>query len=120
MHCSNLEKLVHYCRSRNKIACQPDIPLLVFGKRAGWNEDITLEPAFDNALSVDRSKVVWSKIRISPFTHQCLRDSKVGHELILLPDGTIDLETGPSSIALIGFKEKNNVAIDVLNSGGFS
>ena len=95
MYCSNLEKLVHYCGSRNKTVCQPDIPLLVFGKRAGWNK--TLEPSFvfNKAFSMERSQAVWRKIGISPFTRQCLHDSKVGHTLILLLDGTIDLDVDP-------------------------
>ena len=40
MHRSNLEKLVHYHRSRNESVSQPDIPLLVFEKRAGRNETL--------------------------------------------------------------------------------
>ena len=62
---------------------------------------MTLEPAFDNAFFVERSAVVWLKIGISLFTRKCLRDSKVHHELILLPGRTIDLDADPSSMALI-------------------
>ena len=80
-----------------------------------------LEPAFDNAFSVERSAAVWLKIGISPFTRKCLRDWKVGHELILLPGGTsIDLDVGPSSMALVELEEKKAKAIGVLNEGGFN
>ena len=79
-----------------------------------------LEPAFDNAFSMERSAAVWMKIEISPFTCKRQRDSKVGHEVILLPDGTIDLDADPSSFAFIELEKNNTAAIDVLNVGRFN
>jgi len=77
----NLKNLVEFCDSKELKVQQSDIPLLVFGKRYGWDEDVVLEHAFDEAFSIDKSKDAWSKIGISPFTHKCLEDSKVSHEL---------------------------------------
>ena len=61
MYHSNLENLVHYRRSKNNTVRQIDIPLLVFGKGAGCNDEIELEHAFDKTFSVKRLKAVWSK-----------------------------------------------------------
>ena len=122
MYRLNLDKLVQYHRSKNDSVRQTDIALLVFGKQGQREEQeqLMLEPAFDNAFSVERSAAVWLKIDISHFTRKCLLDSKVGHELILLPDRTVDLDADPSSLALIELEEKDAKAIGVLNEGGFN
>ena len=79
----NLEKLAHHRRMNNDNLWQSDYPLLVFGKRDGWNENVALDCAFDEAFSVDRCKDVWRTIGISQFTRNCLQDEKVQHKLIL-------------------------------------
>ena len=117
----NLEKLVKYRRERNDKVRQTDFPLLVFGKGSNdQNEDVLLENAFDKAFAVTKNKMVWEKIGITPFTRKCLSDSNVAHELILLADGTIDLDADPSTVALMDYEKKNNAAIKVLNDAGFN
>ena len=49
-----------------------------------------------------------------------MQDSNVAHELIVLPDGTIDVDTDPATIALIAEEKKNTKAINILNDGGFN
>ena len=117
---NNLEKLAHYRHMNNNNLWQSDYPLLVFGKRDGWNEKVTLDFAFDEAFFIDRCKDVWRTIGISPFTRNCLQDEKVQHELILLPDGSIDLSTDPNVAALVAHEKKNSAAIKVLNDAGFN
>jgi len=119
MYRKNLKNLVEFRDSIKLTVQQSDIPLLVFDKRFGWDEDVVLEHAFDKAFSVDKSKDAWSKIGISPFTRKCLEDSKVSHELVMLPDGTIDLDTDPATVPLIAGEEKNTTAVGILNAGGF-
>ena len=87
-------------------------------KRRG-NEIVGLEHAFDKAFDIERSKDVYTKIGISPFTRKFLKNSHVAYELIILADGTIDLEADPSTVALIDMERKNHVAIKVLNDGGY-
>ena len=82
------------------------ILLLVFGKRFGWTENVVLEHAFDNAFSVEKSKAVWSKIGIDPYTRKCLQDSNIAHELIVLPDGSIDLNADQATLTLIVEEKK--------------
>ena len=94
--------------------------MLVFGKRFGWNENGVLEHAFDNAFSVEKSKAVWEKIGISPFTRKCLQDSNIAHESIVLPDGTIDVDADPATIALIAEEKKSTKAVNILNDRGFN
>lgn len=120
MYRKNLNRLVHYWQSRNLQVQLADIPLLVFGKRFGWNEDVILEQAFDDAFFVEKSKAAWDKIGISPFTQKCLQDSNIAHELIVLPDGTIDVDADPATIALITEEKKNTKAVNILNEGGFN
>ena len=75
------------------------IPLLVFGGDY-TNEGVVLcclESAFDEAFSFDQNQEVWKKLGFYPFTQACLLDSKVKHEVVLLPDGTIDLDADPQS-----------------------
>ena len=117
----NLKTLVEFRRSRNDKVRVSDIPLLVFGKSSNrrLNDAVELEHAFDRAFGVERSREVWRKIGISPFTRNCLQNSNVAHELIMLEDGTIDLEADPSTVALIDIERKNHAAVNALNEGGY-
>ena len=95
--------------------------MLGFGKSTKRNcEPIVLEHAFELAFGIERSKHIWRKIGISPFTRNCLLDNNVALELIVLPDGSINLEADPSTLALIDCEKQNGKAIKLLNEGGFS
>ena len=69
---------------------------------------------------MEKSKAIWSKIGINPYTCKCLQDSNVAHELIVLPDGSIDLDADPSTLTLIEEEKKITEAFNVLNEGGFN
>ena len=56
---------------------------------------------------------------MSLFTRKYLEDSKVSQELIMLPDGSIDLDADPATRTLIDEENKNNATVDILNAGGF-
>ena len=97
------------------------IPLLVFGGDYTNNEGVVLchlESAFDEAFSFERNQEVWKwkKLGFCPFTRACLLDAKVKHEVVLLADGTIDIEADPQSTILIEFEKENKEAVAELIS----
>ena len=47
-------------------------------------------------------------------------DNNVALELIVLPDGSINMEADPSTLALVDYEKQNSKAIKVLNEGGFN
>ena len=69
---------------------------------------------------MEKSKAIWSKIGINPYTCKCLQDSNVAHELIILPDGSIDLDGDLATLTLIAEEKKNTKAVDILDDGGFN
>ena len=78
------------------------IPLLVFG--GNYEKDgvvlCHLNSAFDIAFSFERNQEVWKKLGFYLFTRACLLDAKVKHEVVVLADGTIDLEADPLALVL--------------------
>ena len=87
-----------------KETIQPtDIPLLIFGGTVIDEEgvdsegvddngiDIGLENAFEKAFVFQRNRKIWAEIGINPFNRKCLEDAKVKHEVVELPDGTLDV-----------------------------
>ena len=67
-----------------------------------------------------RNPRLFGKIGINPYTHECLQDSNVAHKLLVLPDGSIDLDADPATLTLIAEEKKNTKAVNVLNDGGFN
>ena len=49
-----------------------------------------------------------------------LYNKNVAHELIVLPDGSINMGADPSTIALVDFEKQNSKAINLLIEGGFN
>ena len=113
---SNLKLLTQHTTSIKHTS----IPLLVFGGDY-TNEGVVLchlQSAFDEAFSFDRNQEVWRKLGFYPFTRACLLDSKVKHEVVLLADGTIDLDADPQSTILIEFEKENKEAVAKINQLG--
>jgi hypothetical protein len=114
---SNLKLLTKHTESIKHTS----IPLLVFGGDYTNNEGDVLchiESAFDEAFSFDRNQEVWRKLGFLPFTRACLLDAKVKHEVVLLADGTIDLDADPQSTILIEFEKENKEAVARINQLG--
>ena len=112
----NLEEFVRYRKSMRKTVKPQDIPLLIFGGKADDEDGAPLlRSAFDHAFAFETNRKIWRTIGIFPFNRQCLQDSNVSHELIMLENGTIDLDTDPSSISLILYEEQSATAAAALN-----
>ena len=77
-----------------------------------------LESAFDEAFSFDRNQEVWKKLGFYPFTRACLLDAKVKHEVVVLADGTIDLEADPLAHVLMRYENENKEAVAKINELG--
>ena len=121
MYHKYLESLVKLCSSHKDKVRQLDIPLLGFGKTTKTiYEAVVLEHTFELAFGIERSKHVWRKIGISPFMRNCLLDNNVAHELIVLPDGSINMEADPLILALVDYEKQNSKAIKLLKKGGFN
>ena len=113
---SNLKVLTQHTTSIKHTS----IPLLVFGGDY-INEGVVLchlESAFDEAFSFDRNQEVWKKLGFYPFTRACLLDAKVKHEVVLRPDGSIDLDADPQSTILIEIEKENKEAVAKINQLG--
>ena len=112
-------------RVRKKTTIRPtDIPLLIFGGLVGDGDDdeiidIGLQNAFEEAFGFETNKRVWKDIGIIPFNRKCLQDDKVKHELVVLADGTIDLDADPLTETLLSIERSNKNAVDFLNKLGF-
>ncbi|OEU17850.1 hypothetical protein FRACYDRAFT_238278 [Fragilariopsis cylindrus CCMP1102] len=99
------------------------IPLMVFGGDFKDEDGAVLchlQSAFDEAFSFDRNQEVWRKLGFNPFTRACLLDAKVKHEVVVLADGTIDLEGDPLSHLLMKYEQENKAAVAKINQYGGS
>eukprot|EP00536_Pseudo-nitzschia_multiseries_P000250 jgi/Psemu1/546/gm1.546_g len=95
-----------------------DIPSLVFGYRENWS--LSLRSAFEEAFCPAASKACWRKIGISPFTRNCLGNRNVVHQLMMLSDGSIDLDADPATVQLLDLEFRNVNAIATLKEHGFA
>ena len=114
---TNLKLLTKHTTSIKHIS----IPLLVFGGDFK-NEDglllCNIPSAFDEAFSFDRNQEVWRKLGFNPFTRACLLDAKVKHQVVVLADGTVDIEADPQSHILMQYEQENKEAVANINRYG--
>ena len=115
---SNLKLLTKHTKSIKHTS----IPLLVFGGDYTNDEGVVLcrlESAFDEAFSFERNQEVWKKLGFYQFTRACLLDAKVKHEVVVLADGTIDLEADPLALVLMRYENENKEAVaKIIQLGG--
>ena len=78
-----------------------------------------MKDAFELSFGYDCNWEVWRKLGFFPFTRKCLQDSKVKHEVVVLDDGTIDIDADPTTVVLMEFEKENKQAVCVLNNNGF-
>ena len=64
-----------------------DIPLLVFGGGVSG-----LRNTFEETFGVSNNIVVWKEIGINPFNRNSLKYNKVKYDIVILEDGTIDVD----------------------------
>ena len=91
-----------------------DITILVFG------DGDKLRNKFNDNFGVDINLAIWKLIGISPFTCKCLEDNKVKHEIVVLPDGTIDIEADPLTTKLIIIEQENIKATNFIIDNGYA
>jgi len=113
-------------RLNKKETIQPtDIPLLIFGGNVideeGDDEgiDIGLENAFEKAFGFQRNRKIWAEIGINPFNRKCLEDAKVKHEVVELPDGTLDVDADPLTSKLLQIERLNMAAVSFLVANNY-
>ena len=109
-------------RVETKTTIKPtDIPLLIFGGLVGGDDktNIGLRNAFEEAFGFEANEKVWEAIGIRPFDRKCLQDDKVKHEIVLLEDGTIDIDADPLTEKLIAIERANKEAVDFLTKCGY-
>eukprot|EP00536_Pseudo-nitzschia_multiseries_P001111 jgi/Psemu1/180256/e_gw1.14.15.1 len=112
-------KKLHASRSaEGKTVKMADLPSLVFGYRENWT--LKLRSAYEEAFSPAASKACWRKIGVSPFTRNCLGNRNVVHQLMMLPDGSIDLDADPVTMQLLDLEFRNDNAIATLKEHGFA
>ena len=102
----------------NKTIQPSDIPLLIFGGKD--DTGMTLHNSFECAFGFDCNVQVWAEIGVKPFDRNCLQDDKVRHEVVTLPDGTIDVDKNPLSTKLVNIEDLNNKSTDLLSMHGLN
>ena len=66
-----------------------------------------LRNTFKETFGVSNNIAVWKDIGIDPFNRNCLKDNKVKHEIVILEDGTIDVDADPLTENLMKTKREN-------------
>jgi len=81
---------------------------------------MTLLNSFECAFRFDCNVKVWAKIGVKLLDRNCLQDDKVRHEVVTLPDGTIDVDIDPLSTKLVSIEDLNKKATDLLSMHGLN
>ena len=90
-----------------------DILILVFGDGAKTRN------TFNENFGVDINLAIWKLIGVIPFTRKCLEYNKVKHEIVVLPDGTVDIELDPLTTKLIIIEQENIETTNFLIADGY-
>ena len=77
------------------------ILLLVFGGGGS-----VLRNTFEDTFGVSKNIAVWKEIGINPFNRKCLKYKKVKHDIVILEDGTIDVDADPLTEKLLNIKRE--------------
>jgi len=114
----NLSKLTEQRVRINKTIQLADIILRIFGDQD--DTGVTLHNSFQCAFGFDCNVKVWAKIGVKPFDRNCLQDDKVRHEVVTLPDGTIDVDADPLSTKLVNIEDLIKKSTDLLSIHGLN
>ena len=112
-------------RVKKKTTIKPtNILLLIFGCRVGDDDggeptEIGLRNAFEEAFGYVANKKVWKDIGVLPFNRNCLKDDQVKHHIVVLADGTIDVDADPLTKTPLSMERSNMGAVDFLNEMGY-
>eukprot|EP00536_Pseudo-nitzschia_multiseries_P005316 jgi/Psemu1/12303/gm1.12303_g len=106
----------HHAEGRTVKMCS--IPSLVFSYCKNWS--LRLWSAFKEAPAPAASKACWRKIGMGPSTRNFLGNQNVAHQLMMLSDGSIGLDTDPVTMQLMDLEFQNDNAIATLKEHGFT
>ena len=77
-----------------------------------------LRNTFEETFGVSNNIAVWKEIGINPFNRNCLKDNKAKHEIVILEDGTINVDADPLTENILKIKRENTECIKFLNEVG--
>eukprot|EP00536_Pseudo-nitzschia_multiseries_P012590 jgi/Psemu1/32591/gm1.32591_g len=91
----NLRKLtLERPKNNQTVLCVSDIYMMILGGED--SSGLKSASAFNEAFAYEQCQEIWKIIGIFAFTRKHLEDTKLKHELIILPDGTtIDADADP-------------------------
>ena len=95
------------------------IPLLVFGGKDDDITDVACRDAFTEGFSIDAKLNLWKNVGAVPLTRSCLLSDMVCHEVVVEPDGNVDVYTDPEGNMLADLKFQNKVCCNMLTLKGF-
>ena len=67
----------------------------------------------------EKNIYIWKKLGFSPFTHKCLNDVQVRHEVLVEDDGTIVLTQHTMVVKLLAIEDIHRSAFSILDNYGF-
>ena len=96
-----------------------DIPIIVFvGKYYGIT-NVSCRDAFTEGFSIDANLNLWKKCGAVPLTILCLLSDIVRHEVVVEPDGTVDVDTDTEGKMLADLEFQIRVCCNMLTLKGF-
>ena len=72
-----------------------DLPLLVFGGKYDGITDVAFIDDFTEGFSIDANLNLWKKCGAVPLTRLFLLYDMVHHEVVVEPDGNVDVGKDP-------------------------
>ena len=96
-----------------------DLPLIVFGGKDDGITDAACRDAFVEGFSIDANLDFWKKCGAVPLTRSCLFSDMVRHEVLVEPDGTINVDIDPEGKMLADLEFQNKVCCNMLTLKGF-
>ena len=96
-----------------------DLPLLVFGGKYDGITDVACRDTFTEGFSIDAKLNFWKKYGAVPLTRYCLLYDMVRHEVLVEPDGTVDVDTDPEGKMVADLEFQNKVCYNILTLKGF-
>ena len=115
----NLETLSQARFDLDKTLMITDLPLLVFGGKYDGITDVACRDTFTEGFSIDANLNFWKKYGAVPLTRQCLLYDMVRHEVLVEPDGTVDVDTDPEGKMVADLEFQNKVCCNMLTLKGF-
>ena len=110
----NLETLSQAIFDLDKTLMITDLPLLVFGVKYDGITDVSCRYAFTEGFSINANLNFWNKCGSVPLTRSCLLYDMVHHEVLVEPDGTVDVDTDPEGKMLADLEFQNKVCCNIL------